>query len=449
MSLLVNDLEILPDKDTSFIKKLKKKPLYKPVLRTGQPPLRPRTLRQGLLCLQKRNCDVPDNNVIIDPATVQENFSKFTEAYFHDQVNFSEFENNPIDIDEKNVLEWMTGSKPEKLARLGPLAPVEDYEWIKYQMMIKTEPKNKLEIGATKEYLALQNIVHNIPKVTAFWSSIFKELFRRFESCLKPNICVLIRKNAQEISEFFSKWLNPSNDSKKLEVDFSKYDKSQQEFCLLTETFIMKKLGLKQNLIEAWRQFHTITSATDYQSGIQAKFLYQRKTGDSFTCFGNTLVSMSALAACFDMKDLICAAFVGDDSLVFFNDLPYVQDGERDLRLMYNLESKVIIEGAPYFCSSFLVSNGSKYALIPDPLKRLERLGKCIYSTDEYASLHERWVSFGDQLQVLHDYAFYNSLCHAISSKYLIYENIEIVLICLYSLIKSEKKFNQLFKAVE
>lgn len=193
---------------------------------------------------------------------------------------------------EKN-LEWMSDTKPEKLKRLDDVSEIEDREWIKYQMMIKPEPKNKLEFGATREYFSLQNIVHNLPKVTAFWSCIFKELFRRLNSVLKPNVCVLIRKNADDISEFFSKWLDLFDAGPKLEVHFSKYDKSQQEFCLLTEQHLMRQVGLAEDLVIAWGQYHALTTAIDYKTGIKAKFVYQRKTGDSFT-LGNTLIAMSA-----------------------------------------------------------------------------------------------------------------------------------------------------------
>lgn len=209
----------------------------------------------------------------------------------------------------------------------------------------------------------------------------------------------------------------------------------------------MRKLGLSDNLITAWKFFHTLTTGTDFKSGIKARFLHQRKTGDSFTCLGNTIISMSALAACFDMSQLVCGAFVGDDSLLMFRELPYVADGERDLRLMFNLESKVITEGAPYFCSSLLVSNGTKYALIPDPLKRCERLGKTIYPTDEFTNLKDRWISFADQMHVLEDYAYYESLKIAIASKYFVNQNIECLLNSLYKLVKSEKGYKKLFRA--
>lgn len=171
-----------------------------PVLRTVQ-PLRPRTQRQGLLCLQKRNCDVPDNAIALDPSLVERNFQLFKQAYLPD-VDLIALQSQPIKLDEKNVLEWMIGTKPKKLQRLGQINPIQDEEWGRYQMMIKPEPKNKLEFGATREYFSLQNIVHNIPKLTAFWSSIFKELYRRLKSILKQ-IFVLIRKNADDISIFF------------------------------------------------------------------------------------------------------------------------------------------------------------------------------------------------------------------------------------------------------
>jgi hypothetical protein len=51
----------------------------------------------------------------------------------------------------------------------------------------------------------------------------------------------------------------------------------------------------------------------DFTNGIKAPILFQRKSGDSATCFGNTLIAILAISRCMNMENMICGYFVGDD----------------------------------------------------------------------------------------------------------------------------------------
>ncbi len=51
----------------------------------------------------------------------------------------------------------------------------------------------------------------------------------------------------------------------------------------------------------------------DFTNGIKAPILFQRKSEDSATCFGNTLIAILAIIRCMNMENMICGYFVGDD----------------------------------------------------------------------------------------------------------------------------------------
>ena len=72
-----------------------------------------------------------------------------------------------------------------------------------------------------------------------------------------------------------------------LELDISKYDKSQNEFHCAVEYEIWKRLGLNEFLAEVWKQGHRKTTLKDYIAGIKTCLWYQRKSGDVTTFIGN------------------------------------------------------------------------------------------------------------------------------------------------------------------
>lgn len=442
-------MEILQNKAYNNVKRITEEvPLYTAKLHTGHPPTRPRTQRQGLLVLQKRNCDVPDHCIALPPHQLDDNFRNFAAAYFEPRgwETLAEHRNDILSIDRVYIEEWVAIQEPHKIRRLGTDIPeIQERDWSRYTMMIKPEPKNVLEPDAPFKYAALQNIVHNTPVITAFWSSLFRELYRRVRSVLKPSIQVMIRKSVQEMSEFFTDVLMINKVYQKLEVDFSKYDKSQQAFCLETECHLMLQFGVDPELVALWRYYHEQTVATDFITGLRKRFTYQRKTGDSLTCLGNTLIAMMALANAFDLSALVAASFVGDDSILFFEHLPDVASGEHELRLMFNLDAKIITLGPSYFCSSFIVSNGERYAMIPDPIKRLERLGKHICRADEETDIKSRWQSFKDLMYELADYSMHEPLIKAVEGRYPTAVDIGGLLLALNSLREDENAFANLF----
>lgn len=59
-----------------------------------------------------------------------------------------------------------------------------------------------------------------------------------------------------------------------------------------------------------------VSVLTDLSTGLKTSVTYQRKSGDASTFLGNTMFLMGVLAYTYDMDNVECALFAGDDSLL-------------------------------------------------------------------------------------------------------------------------------------
>jgi hypothetical protein len=96
------------------------------------------------------------------------------------------------------------------------------------------------------------------------------------------------------------------------------------------------------------------------------------------------------------------AYYVGDDSFIFPFSLPDLYTVTIDMELFFNLVAKVIIGKGNYFCSCFFVHTGSRWVVLPDPIKRIERLSYPLH-TEKKEDLHDRWLSFRDMCKEYND----------------------------------------------
>jgi hypothetical protein len=188
-------------------------PLYtlEPRLRTNQPNIRPRTARQTLLALGKRNCDTPKNALPINTALfLDETIEAFFKHFCVEDVKkiTNEYVLQPVEFNLLNLRSWVDGLETQKIKRFNFLdIQVGLKEVLSYQMMIKPEPKNKMEANAHAEYLPVQNIIHHSDAVNAVFGSMFKQLFERFVSVLRPEILCMLKKNIDDMQDHFNQYL--------------------------------------------------------------------------------------------------------------------------------------------------------------------------------------------------------------------------------------------------
>lgn len=420
-----------------------------PKLRTNHPEKRLRTARQQLLTLEKRNMNTPRNNEAVSLSDLKEiSLKRFLRTYCHKDAEsmLMGYSKDKLRPSHTSLSKWLSEFQEKKIKMFtNPEIPVTDYEINNYQMCIKTEPKNKLELNAPFDYSVLHNLVIHEKKTNALFSPLFRELFERFASLLSPKVYCHLRKNTEKLNEHLNNNLSVDSHYYFLEIDQEKFDKSQTDVCYEVEMYFLEMLGMDEILLNSWGTGHESSSATNFLNGIKAYFTYQRKTGDAMTCFGNTLVSMIAMCVCFDLEDAEALYFVGDDSFVFSKDKIPSMEGSENLSKTFNLKGKIIESDHGYFCSYFFVNDGYSFKALVDPLKRIERLGTKIKFNEEFSNLYERWISFSDLVKDYDDANLHDELSKCVSKRYNTNCNSVRAIEALNAIGKSYKLFCQLY----
>lgn len=224
---------------------------------------------------------------------------------------------------------------------------------------------------------------------------------------------------------------------KKLEIDISKFDKSQGKLILLIEIEIYVLLGMPRYLAKLWFLAHEKTTLVDRLNKIKAWVDYQRKSGDASTFFGNTIVLMIVLAIIFNMHDVLLAILAGDDSLILSR-----KDFSKFIELLsslFNLEAKVLDFKYPYFCSKFLLTVGDRYYYVPDPLKLVSKLGR--KDLKNYDHVEEYRKSLLDLTQVYDNAVINEQLSAAVYERYGAFPNITMVISAIRTVVADKKFF--------
>jgi len=279
------------------------------------------------------------------------------------------------------------------------------------------------------------------------YSSIFRVLVRRFLSLLKANIHVNLLKDSKDIAEFIA-GCHPFGKAglKFLENDFSKYDKSQSRFVFRLEEYIFKQLGMNHEMLERWVHGHVECTLRSVAVGLSLHVMYQRKSGDGTTAFGNVILNIVSVAYAYRGTIMEWAVFMGDDSIVCASGCVVNTDAIQTLAEVFNLQAKYYVTDAPYFASNFILIDGGKLsvALCPDPVKRVERLSMHISAEDP--QWDERHVSFSDAMSPYNDESLVQRLSVAVPVRYEVPEGyVRGVSKALGTLVADKGKFRALW----
>jgi hypothetical protein len=143
---------------------------------------------------------------------------------------------------------------------------------------------------------------------------------------------------------------------------------------------------------------------------------YQRRSGDSSTFFGNTILNMAVTLALYDIDTIALALFAGDDSVIFGKDKSVLLDRSMYFASHFNMECKLLNYYYPYFCSKFLVSDGKTLRLVPDPLKLLTKFGRL--DLVNWDHVEDYRVSCCDLITSFRDATLLPQLSQAITERY-------------------------------
>ncbi|QOJ43133.1 ORF1 [Nelorpivirus dungfly] len=389
-----------------------------PVLKTPCPHDRKYNYREILLALEKRNRNVPYFNGVVDFERSSDQMLDNLIRECFDADRLAKCNSEEIRIGNGDIHEWLRKQPLEVYDKIVPSFALHNDALNEYNFSIKKQAKPNLTVDATSSYAALQTIVYHEKHVNAIFCTIFNEVKRRIKFSLKKHIKIFSDVSCAD----FEKLLNSDIPLEsipelidKLEIDISKYDKSQRELALEFECKLMRFFKVPGYFITLWYYCHILTYVYDKNSKLKALIPYQRKSGDASTFIGNTLFLMAVIADLIPLSLMHLVLFSGDDSLIYGFGLKKYKDTQH-FGLKFNLEIKFFDFMISYFCSKFLVGVNGLWTFTPDPVKLFVKIGR--HNLINPAHVEEYRVSLVDNCLNYRNYAICVAIGKAVRERY-------------------------------
>jgi hypothetical protein len=399
----------------------------------------PPSYKNTLLAFNKRNWNVPILEEVTDQlqkidSTVKNMFNYLCVPGWR-QILENDYAAYPmthfVDKNAAYVNQLIPGkAKRFNLDEMVPIGLWTENKFTKHTNILKSDTKFSLTGDIQSEYTVNSTINFHDLEVNALSSSIFRNVITRLKAILRPEVCMMIEKDRKDIEQFFYRNFEKNKNMQKgdgflsMEIDYSKFDKSQKERCAMIEMYIYARLGLKRDFAEIWFESLKKMTTVNYHDTIKCHLEWQRRTGTATTALGNTLVTMATVCAVLFPDFQIdsfkspfkCAAFLGDDSSIIVDkSVMMPSEVSEKLNTWFNLSAKFDIKDHVYFCSSFIIYiQGKGCKMIPDPKKRLLALTKPLDSepTEVFVSLRDTCIAY------LEDEQFMQVLAQGMSARY-------------------------------
>lgn len=392
--------------------KLERKNFLIPSLKTAAERPRIPGFLENLVAIVKRNFNTPELAGTLDITSISKGVvDNFFTTFLRDE-QLCDHLARVRSLSLESFSAWFDNQATVALGQLAnfdftDLPPVDAYTH-----MIKRQPKSKLDTSIQSEYPALQTIVYHSKVVNAVFGPVFRYLTSEFLSMVdNSKFFFYTRKTPEELQSFFST-LSAKESYEILELDVSKYDKSQTDFHQAVEMLIWERLGLDDFLARVWEMGHKRTSISDFQAGIKTVIYYQRKSGDVTTFIGNTFIIAACVASMIPLSRCFKASFCGDDSLIYMPPNLEYPDIQATANLVWNFEAKLFKKRYGYFCGKYVIHHDKGCIVYPDPLKLISKLGN--KSVESYEHLEEFRISLMDVAKPLFNAAYFHLLDDAI-----------------------------------
>ncbi|BAD98317.2 2a protein [Cassia yellow blotch virus] len=363
---------------------------YEPKMQIGSFSRRVGTQKTVLTALKKRNADVPE---LADNVDIQSVAAEVSQRFFETFLNpgCENLFRGDLNVMAKAFEYEKKWSKHKDLVDVNVMS---ERNLQSYKHMIKTDVKPVINDTLHLERAVPATITFHGKAVTSAWSPFFTSCFENLILHLRSRFIVPVGKlSSLEIKNMVL------NDKYFLEADLSKFDKSQGELHLEFQREILLKLGFPAPLANWWSDFHRQSYLSDKNAGVGIPVSFQRRTGDAFTYFGNTLVTMSMMAYCYDLSKMEYCFFSGDDSLLISREKHSFEP--LLFQSLFNMEIKVMEPSLPYICSKYLLeTTGGRVVSVPDPVREIQRMSKRKIVKDP-SVLRAHYVSFCDRMKFL------------------------------------------------
>ncbi|AAW32893.1 polymerase, partial [Mint virus 1] len=389
------------------------------LIRSQAIPQRTPSLQENLYSFESRNFNFLTCERFASPSVFGKAMARnLVERCFGD-CDFLSFKNSPICLSSGALLKWLAKRDSSQIKSLQSELnrPLDLETSIHYfKLMVKRDAKVKLDSSCLTKHSAAQNIMFHAKAVNALFSPCFDEFKNRFMSCLKKHIVFFTEMD----NRLFARVVNGlvGSDDSDLhvgEVDFSKFDKSQDVFIKEFEREIYSLLGFDSELLQLWMEGEYAAKATSLDGKLSFDVKNQRRSGASNTWIGNSVVTLGVLSMYYRVDELSALFVSGDDSLMYSRSP--IRNHAEAICIETGFETKFLSPSVPYFCSKFVVHCGHKTYFVPDPFKLMVKLGAVRNElTDK--DLFEVFTSFRDLTKDFDDERVLVKLNYLLESKY-------------------------------
>lgn len=370
-------------------------------IRTAALPVAQTSLVDAILASAKRNFNPPDLQMENDPWVyaryLADRFEKFAFGeQFMDSLAKS-YKKDPITFNVVDYLEWKATRDQSYRSALEAECPQEIVELNleKFDTIVKKRIKPKLSTSAQFELSQPQVIVSLSKRDTAPFTSVFRKMFERFEAALRPEIASAGRMSDDDITRWLTSHTVMLQALQAIEIDSSKYDKSQGLLARMVEALILIDLGLDPGVSQIFEDSY-VGKVSSKALGLMFISAYQMKSGAPQTMLGNIIYNMVSAMECIGPQNIKRMIAKGDDNLVWIVSGLDVSSIVYKMSSLFNLEAK-LVQGFPwYFSSGYVVIVEDGIRFVPDPLKAAELMGERGQSFD---TVHERFISFQDRVR--------------------------------------------------
>nr|WQM60665.1 MAG: ORF1 protein [Riboviria sp.] len=407
------------------------------------------SMKSHLKAFNERNGQVPQLQGIIDAGKEAKILLDKFKLLFSKKCDFKD---KPVVPDIRKLESWLDKQPPKVRAMILAEDDFHDQNFSAHDFILKNLAKIDLEIGCQNRYKSPQTIIYQPKTINSVFCPIMRQLLQRVEYCLNPDIIMYNNMSPEEFCQHLKKVFPPTRYrklNKFLEIDFSKYDKSQGLVLLIFEALLMEYFGVPPVYIKIWIIMHRLSVVHSRLGGFSAFVEYQRKSGDAATWTLNTIIQIAVLNRVFKLYiyvrggKVVCM-FSGDDSLIFYyEEIKDLYTKLCMLQYLYNLEAKLMDYNIPYFCSKFLLIVDEEWIFVPDTLKLIVKLGRKDLVDFEHALCYR--ISFDDNLYYYKRLANWPYISMAINDRYKINGEHDIVFQALLDISSTDENFCSLY----
>nr|QLI57489.1 polyprotein [Little cherry virus 1] len=364
---------------------------------------RPDTWKQVILSLSKRNFAAPRLN---EDLSIDATANRLLDSLMRcmEPSRLAEYY-NVIEPDVNKINSWLLSRDRRKYGNV--LRGFDGNDWttklFNLKLMVKGDMKPKLDMSSVSEYSPASNIIYYQTMINMFFSPIFLEIFGRIKYCLGDKVILFSGMNLDEMGDLLtSRLCYPLNSYNFVEVDFSKFDKSQGHVIKFYEELVYKIFKFSPNLYDNFKlsEYFCRASAT---CGVNLDLYCQRRTGSPNTWLSNSLATLAMLASVYNLDDIDLIIVSGDDSLIISRS--QIENKCLEINNDFGMDAKFLSNPVPYFCSKFIIQVDDRIKLVPDPVRFFEKLSTPVTITqlEHPTLLRERFTSYRDLMGAYFD----------------------------------------------